>query len=186
MKLNVMLDLETTATDYNAGVLSIGAVPFGCGEMLQPFYEKCSLLSLENNGFSISRKTMDWWEKQDSKVRAEAFSGTQPIGDMLEHFGSYLRLLPGEVVIWGNGADFDNAILSNAYDVSEMVLPWRYHNNRCFRTLKNTFGPETVAIPPFVGDKHNALMDAMFQAKHAERIFAYIELAHEALMRNKV
>ena len=186
MKLNVMLDLETTATDHSAGVLSIGAVPFSCGELLKPFYEKCSLSSIERGGFSISRKTMDWWDKQDSKVRAEAFSGTQSVLDMLLHFEVYLKQLPGEAVIWGNGADFDNVILCSAYDTVALDLPWKYHNNRCFRTLKNVFSQEIVALPPFIGDRHNALMDAMFQAKHAEKIFAYIEAAHEAVVRNQV
>lgn len=180
---NVMVDIETVSTAYNAGILTIGAVPFGCDSILEPFYEKCSYNSIVSSDvFDISQNTMKWWDRQTTSARKEAFSGTQSIWEMLDNFYRYIKTLPGEVIVWGNGADFDNVILTNAFAKVGSDIPWKYSNNRCFRTLKNLFPETVVPVPVFEGCAHNALADAKHQAKHAMSILNYI-IALESIQR---
>ena len=177
---NVMVDIETVSTVYSAGILTIGAVPFWCDSILAPFYEKCSFNSIASSDvFDISQNTMKWWDRQTTSARKEAFSGTQSIWEMLDNFYGYIKTLPGEVMVWGNSSDFDNVILANAFAEVGSDIPWKYTNNRCFRTLKNLFPESVVPIPVFEGYAHNALSDAKHQAKHAESIFKYIRRLEE-------
>ena len=43
-----------------------------------------------------------------------------------------LAVFLGEnAILWGNGSDFDNAILANAYRAIGQQQPWKFWNNRC-------------------------------------------------------
>ncbi len=81
------------------------------------------------------------------------------------------------VKIWGNGADFDNVILTSAYKRNDLELPWRYTNNRCYRTLKSLY-PEIKLERS--GTHHNALDDAISQANHLMSIFSHINNTQQA------
>lgn len=167
-----MVDLETLSTKPNAAILSIGAVPFMPFIQECKFYEKVApaspLLNPPDCLFDISQNTLAWWNKQPQHVRLEAYSGTKSISEVLTEFTSWLYSFNKEIILWGNGADFDNVILTNAYNVFDVKPPWKFYNNRCFRTLKNISG---VNAPVFEGDKHNALADAIHQARWASDIF---------------
>ncbi len=65
--------------------------------------------------------------------------------------------------MWGNGSDFDNTLLEEAYRATGIKPPWRFTGNRCYRTVKNLF-PDVWVDP--VGTAHNALDDATYQANH--------------------
>ncbi len=165
--INVMVDLETTATRADAGILSIGAVVFGIPNAwdVLPFYERVALESLKEEGFAVSKATMDWWDKQDSDVRIEAFGGTTEISLALSQFSTWIAQLHAPVILWGNGADFANAILAYAFDHLDLEYPISHKNSRCFRTLKALL-PDYPEIP-FQGSRHNALADAQHQARCA-------------------
>ena len=47
--------------------------------------------------------------------------------------------------VWGNGATFDNVILSNAFAACNIERPWSYKSDRCYRTLKS-FAPDVKAL----------------------------------------
>jgi exodeoxyribonuclease VIII len=66
--------------------------------------------------------------------------------------------------VWGNGSDFDNAILAACYAAVGQPLPWDFWHNRCYRTLK-ALRPELKLQRQ--GTYHNALDDAKTQAQHA-------------------
>lgn len=178
--INVMVDLETLSTQANAGILAIGATVFKTNfddrAGNYTYYQKASMASCEAAGMHISKATLDWWGKQQVAARMEAFSGTLDIKKVLEEFAYFLMTIKSDtkqdIALWGNGADFDNSILADAYDRFGMELPWKYTNNRCFRTLKNVFS--FVKPDDFVGVKHNALSDAKNQAAHAEKIFRHL------------
>lgn len=177
-----MVDLETVSTDNNAGIIALAAVPFLFGETAPVFYQKCSLQSVEAEGFHVSRSTLEWWDKQEEATRTEAFSGTQHINEMLLSFWEYVNQFKSQgftPVIWGYGSMFDNVILTNAFDHFAMTIPWSYKQDMCFRTLKNVF--DFVAPPVFIGDKHNALADATYQAQHAEKILKGLDGMREVL-----
>jgi hypothetical protein len=71
--------------------------------------------------------------------------------------------------VWGNGSHFDIAILEHAYAVVGKVAPWHYRAPRDLRTIKELaelrHGFVVGADIKFSGDPHNALDDAVHQAK---------------------
>jgi len=177
---NIMLDLETLGTQKDAVILSIGAVFFDKNGIGEKFYSTIDMQSCIDAGFTIDGLTIEWWMEQSVNVRNETFKRNrnipsripEMIGDYslqsaLTSFGSFVDG-SSDVKIWGNGSDFDNAMLKNAYDKTGNYAPWRFYNNRCFRTLKNLY-PD-VSKPESNGTLHNALDDAIWQAWYAIKI----------------
>lgn len=170
--IDVMIDLETLGVDPGCVILSIGAVSFKTA-VPTAFYQRISRLHSLEEGFVEDEDTVEWWSKQDSEVRREAYGGIHHPVEVLENFSKYLQSLGDEVRIWGNGANFDNVILAAAYKKLGLPVPWKFWNDRCYRTLKNLY--PKLPVPPFYGAKHNALNDALHQADHATVILDHIE-----------
>jgi exodeoxyribonuclease VIII len=74
-----------------------------------------------------------------------------------------VRSAEGIPVVWGNGADFDNVILGNAYLAVNKPRPWSFWNNRCYRTVR-AMAPNIDYVRPVIA--HHALHDARAQALH--------------------
>lgn len=172
--LNVMVDLETLSTKSNAKIIALAAVTFfDTDAYIKYFYEKC--LPVIELGFDIESKTIEWWNKQDEVVRDEAFSGTQLLYTLLINFTAWCKATHCNIILWGNGSDFDNVVLRNAYNAFNLEPPWSYRFNRCYRTLK-AIAPKEVQLNPFINPAaHNALEDAKCQAKHADLILSYMD-----------
>lgn len=177
-KTNVMLDLETWSTSPNAVITSIGAVKFNLnpdnsgGNIIEEFYYRIDPQSCIDIGLEMSVDTILWWLKQSNEARAEFQKPTWNIDVVLTQFSLWLADDPKHIDIWGNGSDFDNVLLANAYKACRKTLPWRYFNNRCYRTLKNLYS--TVPSMVNLGVKHNALDDAKAQANHLIDILCHI------------
>lgn len=173
MPKNIMVDLETLGTVPGCAILSIGAVEFGpdgVGE--QAFYKVLNKASCMEVFLSVSRATEEWWKQQGPEARevldhANDPQKSVPIVNGLQMFNDYLRGFGEDVLLWGNGADFDNAILQVAYSVCSVTPAWKFYNNRCYRTLKNLHPDITLAR---TGTYHNALDDARCQAEHAVQL----------------
>lgn len=174
--MKVMLDLETLSTKKNAAIAAIGAVGFtNTGVSDQSFYRVIKLQSCEDLGLHISASTVGWWVQQDAQARAMfADKGAVSLTQALADFTGWYASISGDEV-WGNGSDFDNVILTSAYDAVKIARPWMYHQDRCFRTLKNlprkeVYDAAAAQVPTVV--KHNALDDAAWQAAVAVRLFS--------------
>lgn len=173
MTKHVMLDLETMSSESNAAIVSIGAVVFDELTIGDTFQANIFLESEQRAGAHISADTIMWWMRQAEAAR-DAISSLRATSatDVLARFAIWLN--PGytksDVAIWGNGAGFDNVVLSNAYARHNISRPWSYRGDRCFRTIRQTF-PDVVA-PQFEGEKHRALDDAINQAKWLQDICA--------------
>jgi exodeoxyribonuclease VIII len=88
----------------------------------------------------------------------------------LDGFTDWLRSLSNDerdFRIWGNGSDFDNALLRQAYEVAKRDVPWDFRHNRCFRTLRSLL---TLEDGHYLGTAHTALADAENQATRANQI----------------
>lgn len=171
----VMVDLETLGTAPGSIILSIGAVSFGPKkEHVSTFYERISIASCQEHGMTFDADTLAWWMLQSAEARAEAFSGALPLPLVLERFNGFLGRDAKDVEIWGNGASFDNALLASAYRAAKLPLPWKFWNERCYRTMKALY-PEVPCER--TGTHHNALDDAMTQARHLAQILMHIEKA---------
>lgn len=163
---NIMLDLETMSTHFNAAIISVGAAKFDHRGVQDSFYEVVDLESCQ--GLDIRPATIMWWLKQDKLSIEQLFNNPRPLKIVLEEFSSWAGKNP---IVWGNGADFDNVILRNAYEYVGLTCPWSYKNNRCYRTMANLFSD---VKPRPQGIKHCAVDDAENQARHLIEIFGSI------------
>lgn len=166
-KKHVMVDLETLGRRAGCAILSIGAVYFdeeGVGD--ESFYAVVSTKSCDAAGLHKDQDTVDWWEKQSPEARTvldEASVAGMDLADALDLFGVFVK----GAKVWGNGADFDNAILYACYAAVGKEVPWKFWDSRCYRTLKGLF-PTVKFVRQ--GTYHNALDDARSQAEHASEI----------------
>jgi exodeoxyribonuclease VIII len=178
--LDVMVDLETRGNKPGCQILSIGAVFFNpCNGSLGPqYYRVVAAKGQEEIGLHEDVSTMEWWNKQSAEARLvidqSELSTAMDLHDCLDEFEDYLKASAHglkKVRIWGNGADFDNAILAVAHMACQRNVPWDFWNNRCFRTLK-ALAPDIKMAKGLVC--HNALNDAIMQAEHANKIMLAI------------
>ena len=175
---DVMLDLETLGQAPGCAILSIGAIAFspehGTG---RHFYEVVNTRSCcDRYGLTKDPGTMKWWDGQDSearKVLAEAEASKVGLADALLRFTAFCKHFNGNNLrIWGNGSDFDNAIIAHCYGVTGQPLPWRFWNSRCFRTLRHLAGDTKRGKVA----RHNALQDAVDQANVAIELMKRIRV----------
>jgi hypothetical protein len=170
---DVMLDLETLGTRPGCVVLSIGAVAFDhCTNELGPeFYEVIKLSSCLDYGLFADKKSLDWWKDQDHESRQVidiAAYSTQNLPYVLAQFNIFLLSCDSKNVrLWGNGSDFDNAVLIACYNATGIEPAWKFRNNRCYRTLKNL--RPNIKLKR-IGTHHHALDDAKTQAIHAMQL----------------
>lgn len=164
---DIMLDLETMGTGPNAAIVAIGAVAFDlqAGTIGDRFYRVVDLGTSVVMGGEIDADTVLWWMKQSDDARAMFTRDSVPLSLALADFSLWLSAhgAPDNVRVWGNGAAFDNVILSSAYRSSSRTQPWRHWNDRCYRTVKSLYPDVKLER---VGTHHNAVDDAESQARH--------------------
>ena len=159
---NIMIDLETMGTSSNSAILSIGAVEFDKDlGILSRFYRNIDLKSCLDRGFEFDANTFYWWLKQSEDARKALTKEKIDIKDALKELLEFLG--KGNLQIWGNGADFDNVILQNAFKKFKVESPWPYWSNRCFRTFKCSFPSLEIKQ---IGTSHRSVDDAEFQANY--------------------
>lgn len=166
-----MLDLETMGNGPNAAIVAIGAVRFK-QDIQDDFYTVIDLQSSIDAGLTMDASTVLWWMKQNDEARQQFNRQGASLKQALEWFSSWIGQ---NAQIWGNGAAFDNAILSNAYKKCNIKQPWHYGNDRCYRTLKALYPQIKMQR---TGVHHIAVEDARNQAEHLIQIFTQLNLSH--------
>ena len=167
-KPNIMLDLETMGTAPGSAIIEIGACEFSSKHgITREFSEMISLEDCIQQGFAVDGSTVMWWMKQkwEARKRYLGNDSAQPILTALNRFREWL---PENAIVWGNGSDFDNVILTEAYRKFGQKQPWPDFHNRCFRTLKEFH--RHIKPPKREGTHHAALDDAKHQALWAIKI----------------
>lgn len=161
----IMVDLETLGRRPGCKILSIGAVVFGPNGLQDEFY--LALTTEDQTALHEDPETVQWWAKQSAEARRVFTEPKRGFVDGMVAWRHWLQGLGGKrsLALWGNGADFDNAILQVAHDAAGVDAPWEFWNNRCYRTLKNL--PGAPKLSSRAGTYHNALDDAKTQALHA-------------------
>ncbi len=162
---HIMIDLETMSVEPNAAIVAIGAVvlDFDNNNLGEEFYRRISLESSVLSGGIIDPDTVIWWLKQGRLARREIYSASAAIEKSCASFLGFVERNGGadNVKVWGDGASFDNVILSSTFKRLSMPEPWKYWNDRCYRTVKNMY-PDIKSHN--AGTEHNALDDAKSQA----------------------
>ena len=173
MWYHLMLDLETMGTNTNAPIVVIGAVFFDpqTGEIGPTFYIVISLADAMTTGAVPDGSTIEWWLAQSSEARSAILVDQVKLKDALLRFREFISEHSDEkfVQVWGNGATFDNTILRRSYERQGITCPWHYCNDRDVRTiveLGKTIDFDAKTAIPFEGVRHNALDDALHQAKY--------------------
>lgn len=172
MANRIMIDLETVGSTPGCGILSIGAVAFHVdGWVVDELYVVVSRISCREHGLFEEQDTLDWWAKQTDEARqilllAEDPDGTLSLPAALDELNRFVARHPG-CTVYGNGSDFDNAILAAAARAAGCKLAWPFWQNRCYRTMKGRTPQVKLAR---VGTHHNALDDARTQAQHLGQI----------------
>lgn len=188
---DIMIDLETFATDNDAAIVSIGAVAFNAdGDNASLFTNSPDALERGGQGFranvnlaesapakrgNIDPATVEWWLGQSQEARDMLVSGERvQLGAALEAFVRWLYTLTPKVRslrVWSNGPTFDETILRAAFRRYASPLPLSYRGSRCCRTmleLAELHGwdrKEAAAMVSTDTVKHDALSDAVFQAR---------------------
>lgn len=167
---HVMLDLETMGNGANAAIVAIGAVRFDENEVCDKFYKIIDLQSSIDAGLEVNASTVYWWLGQEEQPRQDLCSEIKAnLSDTLLAFADWLGHRPS---IWGNGAAFDNVILSNAYKKIGLKQPWHFASDRCFRTIKSLY-PQIKLDRK--GTYHRAVDDAETQALHLIKIMKHLD-----------
>lgn len=173
----VMVDLETMSQRPTAAIASIGACLFDPhSDWIGPcFHIHVSLENCLRHGLSIDASTILWWMERDDDARHTLVVGqidAAPLITALEAFTAFCHSgrIYIEPEIWCNGNSFDLPILANAYHAIGAETPWHYWNERDLRTLK---GINKGARLERTGTHHNALDDALHQARLVQHILQY-------------
>lgn len=172
-----VVDIETLAKGARAKIASIGCVILDVRslEIRSHFYEVVE--TKDQHTRYAEADTVEWWLKQavespgafrelfieSCKPKVSLDAALRDLSDWLK------RRFDGEPInMFGNGPEFDNVILDDAYDQIGVDLPWNYWNNQSVRTMLLMYRLLSGNKQPnikFEGDKHNALADATHEAK---------------------
>ena len=160
-KIHIVLDLETMGNGPNAAITAIGAARAHQGTVTDKFYRKVDLASSMASGGIVTASTIEWWLVQSEGARLDI---TQPGVHIVQALTDFIEWAkPGCDLVWGNGSSFDNVILTSAFRNAGFHEPWPFWCDRDLRTILGLY-PEAKNIP-FEGTKHNAVDDAVHQAK---------------------
>lgn len=174
---HVMIDLETWGARSGCALGAIGAVFFDAGGLREEFYVRVELKSCLEVGLKMDPDTVLWWMQQSKEAQAQMCDpklSRLAIGAALGQLSDFLIMTclqsakaEDTLRVWGNGASFDNPILVCAYEAAGMNAPWRFWNDRCYRTIKSMYPAVKM---PRTGVHHNAIDDAKSQALHLMEI----------------
>lgn len=155
---HIMVDLETLGRDADSVIVSIGAVEFSVDRGIEN--EGYWPLDLVQPGRHLDLETIRWWLQQDVAAR-QVFGEERPV-PLSTALDELAQAFDADTCIWVYGANFDEVILNHAYRQQHKPVPWHYRNVRCLRTLRALYPDVTILEN---GTKHNALVDARWQAQ---------------------
>lgn len=188
---HLMFDLETGGlpNTLNAPkgvvILSIGAVIFDPYAPLQPaselkqhsFYANIDPTTCEDVGLVWDEQTRLWWSQQSIEAQSALQHNQQHIVFVLNDFITFVAQHPYSITgYWANSPSFDKVILERALMTVGRRWPdsLPFYQENDVRTLKRTAWPSGDHPNMLEGTAHNALDDAIKQAR-------LVQLAHRKL-----
>lgn len=176
-----MVDLETLGTDSDACVVQVGAAVFDeAGNVLERFKSQVRVDDPENG--AISGATLLWWLSQrDSTMRGVLDQTVAvPLSSSLESLTRWAEGVKTEQT-WACDPTFDLAILRRCYDRCGLPHPdfLNFRRERSCRTVWQMMKDLKIqAVKPDV--LHDALADAVAQAKNVSNFLAFLREANAA------
>jgi hypothetical protein len=161
---DIMIDIETLDTKETAVIVSIGAVFFDIKTKTlgKELYRTCTEdleWQVDMYRRTVSMDTLKWWLNQSSEAR-NIFQpnsiGSQAFSLCLIDLREFIHLSKG-VNVWANSPSFDLRILKDAFNSCAEAPPFKYYQERDFRTIAAVHNIK-------LDSNHNALDDAKAQA----------------------
>lgn len=190
-----VVDIEALGQGVDAVICSIAVVVVDLGSLVvvDEFYCR-----VDHNQVNRSRSegTLAFWEQQRQESPAAWDELFNPAGQRLfittalELLAAFLLKAFGraeDVQLMGNGSEFDNVILANAYEQWGMAQPWHFRGNQSLRTAvwmgRVLLGIDPKYQLPFEGVRHHALHDARHEAAY---LIAILKAFRERLAGGEV
>ena len=171
MATHGMIDLETLGVTNDCAILTVGAIkfdPYSDAEPHSGLYLRVNVDEQTELGRTVDDNTLEWWGKQDAKIREEAL-GDEDRTTLLDFIKQLNKFCVGLDELWCQGPLFDYAILQNLYAQLGQPVPWNYWQIRDSRTLYNMLPKDPRKDVQM--DLHNALADCYFQAKSVQKAY---------------
>ena len=140
-RVDIMVDLETLGTSFDATVVQIAAVSFDIetGEELDSFVHTADIRK-GSDALNVDGNTLYWWIRNHSDLLRDMITrGDAEVSpsslmfmfyEWLNRQGSFL-----DRYLWGNGILFDNAIVRHQMEKMGFEYPIKYTNDRDVRTI---------------------------------------------------
>jgi hypothetical protein len=117
-------------------------------------------------GRTISASTLQWWLTQRPEIMKKMFDSPAPLSRVLEGLARFFAL--NQLVYpWGNSAGFDLGMTADAYTKAGLALPWRYTNERCYRTVRSMSDLKRGTKPE---NAHDPVADCHYQISELARL----------------
>lgn len=187
----VMIDIETLDTRDSAIVLSVATCAFNdtnlqtyneLKDSSNIYYAEFNINEQEQCGRTIGLNTLEWWLKQPNfKLKSkDSKSFALPTTYFLNNLTQFIEI-NGVDGIWSNGPSFDMIILKSLYQSFNIEFRMDYRKWLDFRTIKKI--NELVNIPKinFIGNKHDAIDDAVNQALFVNNTLMHIKSLNDQI-----
>jgi hypothetical protein len=168
--LDLVFDIETLSSEYNAAVIGVGVAAILDGKRAPRFdFEVLIEPIIAAQYGAVDPKTLEWWNQQPTKL--QAWAGTMPEEEAIDRFNTWVNSLgyQPEVRTWGNAPAFDLVILRNLWKRNSKEWPFHFRTERCFRTAlwlaRDLYGASVDKryAPPEL--QHLPLADAIVEAE---------------------
>jgi exodeoxyribonuclease VIII len=161
---HAMVDLETLGTTVDSVFLSVAAIQFdfNTGEKGDIFNMNIKLDDALKHGRKVQADTVHWWLTQQPATMQKMFERSQPLACVLGALKNFIES-NGIVYTWGNPASFDLGMLIHAYNQLGIEAPWKYYNERCYRTMKSLFELPMERLDVGNSEAHNPMADCNYQ-----------------------
>lgn len=161
---HIVIDLEALSTRPTAAIIAIGAVKLNNDlEVIGEFYSAVDIESSLRAGLTVDGDTIGWWLQQNKEAVHAITYSPKELKDVLKALTVWATCERSELEVWGNGPEFDNVVLANAYHACDLKPFWPFFCNRSLRELRRLYG--NFAVKPEPAIPHHALEDARAQAE---------------------
>ena len=171
--MHLMIDLETLATSPDAAILTIGACKFNPHgtDIHSTYYERIILETQEGYERVINEDTLSWWSQQDKQIQEDAFGEGEDRIHLKDAMKKLYTFGLGTSNVWSHGSIFDVVIVEDVCRSLQQAVTWKFWEVRDTRTL---FDLADISVR--IEGKHNALTDAVAQAKAVQQAYKKLKV----------
>lgn len=164
-----MLDIESLSTNNNGLVLSIGICNLADLNLRDIYYP--GIVEQLLNGADVNQDTIKWWNMQDEDALDDIKNPDRcqlvTVRDRIKYL---LETDIKDNYIWAKPPQFDLTILGSMFTNAGLSLPWHWRNIIDVRTFFLAFNTKKGPKLADKGIHHNALDDAIYQAKQVRKL----------------